>query len=86
MILVSSLILICGMFLILIKKSKLLQLIGLEIMLNAANINLVYFDNLNKAIDGQVLTAFVIIVSACEVVLGLGIVIQLAKITSSEKP
>lgn len=52
-------------------------LLGIELMLNASNINLVAFNQLHGTNpDGNMFALFVIIVAVCEAAVGLAIVIQ----------
>jgi len=52
-------------------------LIGIELILNAANLNLVAFSQHWKNLDGQVFAVFVIILAACEAAVALAIIINL---------
>lgn len=52
-------------------------LMGIELMLNASNLNLVTFNLLNPgSVDGQMFVLFVIIVAVSEAAVGLAIVLQ----------
>jgi NADH:ubiquinone oxidoreductase subunit K len=66
-----------GVFGVLTRRNAIGILMGIELMLNASNINLVAFARfLHPAIlTGQVFTVFVITVAAAEVAVGLAIVI-----------
>ena len=52
-------------------------LIGIELVLNSANVNLVAFSRYWGNLEGQVFAIFVIILAACEVAVALAIVINL---------
>jgi NADH:ubiquinone oxidoreductase subunit K len=53
-------------------------LIGIELMLNAANLNLVAFDRFSvNGLDGQVFAILVIILAACEAAIALAIMITM---------
>ena len=52
-------------------------LLGIELMLNAVNINLVAFSRVHGEATGMVLTLFAICITVAEVALGLAIVILL---------
>jgi len=70
---------VIGLFGALAKKNAVAVLMGIELMLNAVNINLVAFNrflNPDKVV-GQVFAIFVIVVAAVEVAVGLAIVINL---------
>jgi NADH-quinone oxidoreductase subunit K len=48
-----------------------------ELMLNAANLTLVTFSRINGSLDGQVIAFFTMVVAACEVVVGLAIIVTI---------
>jgi NADH-quinone oxidoreductase subunit K len=48
-----------------------------ELMLNAANLTLVTFSRINGTLDGQVIAFFTMVVAACEVVVGLAIIVTI---------
>ena len=53
-------------------------LIGIELALNAANLNLIAFARYcDTGIDGQILAVFVIILAACEAAIALAILINM---------
>jgi NADH-quinone oxidoreductase subunit K len=49
----------------------------IELMLNAANLTLVTFSRLNGNLNGQVVAFFTMVVAACEVVVGLAIIVAI---------
>jgi NADH:ubiquinone oxidoreductase subunit K len=66
-----------GLVVIITKKNMIMVLLGVELMLNASNLNLVAFNQLYpENISGQMFALFVIIVAVCEAAVGLAIVIQ----------
>jgi len=67
-----------GLAIVLVKKNVIVVLMGLELMLNAANINLVAFSQYDQSglFAGQMFALFVIIVAAAEVAVGLAIVLK----------
>ncbi len=74
---VSTMMFVIGLVGILIRKNFLIILFSIELMLNAANINLVAFSNQYGEIDGQVISLFIITVAAAEAAVGLAIIIVL---------
>jgi NADH:ubiquinone oxidoreductase subunit K len=69
-----------GLAVVIIKRSTIMMLIGIELMLNAANINLVAFNRLHSAaMDGQMFSIFVIIVAVSEAAVGLAIILSVYK-------
>ncbi len=74
---VSSLLFGIGVYVAMARRHAVLVLMGVELMLNAVNLNLVAFDAFwHDVVDtGQVLALFVIAVAAAEIGLGLAIVL-----------
>lgn len=68
-----------GLYGVLARRNAVLALVGVELMLNAVNIQLVAFDAWlgDKAHTGQVFTLYVIALAAAEIGLGLAIVLAL---------
>lgn len=68
-----------GLYSVLARRNAVLALIGVELMLNAANIQLVAYDAWlgDEAHTGQVFTLYVIALAAAELGLGLAIVLAL---------
>jgi len=60
------------------KRNAIMVLLGIELMLNAANINLIAFNQLYpKNIHGQLFVLFVVVVAVCEAAVGLAIVLAI---------
>lgn len=74
-----------GLYGVLARRNAVLMLLGVEIMLNAANLNLVAFDAwfADKIHTGQVLTLFTIALAAAEIGIGLAIVLALFRATKT---
>jgi NADH-quinone oxidoreductase subunit K len=66
-----------GMLGVLLRRNVLIVLMGIELMLNAANIALVAFSRLWGDMGGQVMAMFVIAVAAAEAAVGLAIVVSI---------
>ncbi len=62
---------------VLTRRSPLVILICLELMLNAGNLALIAFSRMTGTADGQVFALIVMIVAACEVVIGLGLIVAM---------
>ncbi len=62
---------------VLIRRSPLVILLCLELMLNAGNLALVAFARAHGNAEGQVFALIVMVVAACEVVVGLGLIVAL---------
>ena len=64
---------------VLLRRSPLIVLLSLEIMLNGANLALISFSRQVGAADGQIFAIAVMAVAASEVVVGLGLIVALAR-------
>lgn len=64
---------------VLLRRSTLIVLLSLEIMLNSANLALVAFSRQFGALDGQVFALGVMAVAAAEVTVGLGLIVAMAR-------
>jgi NADH-quinone oxidoreductase subunit K len=64
-----------GLFGILVRQNALSFLMSVELMLNAANINLVAFAYFHGTLTGQVFALFVIGLAAAEVAVGIGVIL-----------
>jgi NADH-quinone oxidoreductase subunit K len=73
----SSLLFAVGVSGVLIRRSPLVILLCLELMLNAGNLALVAFSRMLGNADGQVFAIVVMVVAACEVVVGLGLIVAI---------
>ena len=62
---------------VLTRRSALVILLCLELMLNAGNLALIAFSRMLGNQDGQVFALVVMVVAACEVVIGLGIIVAM---------
>ena len=73
---VSMLLFTLGIFCVLTRRNALGILLGIELILNAANINYIAFNRYGGvAYDGQVFAIFVIMLAAAEATIGLAIVL-----------
>ena len=66
-----------GVFGILTRRNALIFLMSVELMLNAANINLVYFSQYWGNVTGQTFSLFTLALAAAEVAIGIGIILVL---------
>ncbi len=70
----------CGLYTALARRNAIAVLIGIELMLNAVNINLVAFwrySDTYARLAGQVFAIFVIAVAAAEAAVGLALIISI---------
>jgi NADH:ubiquinone oxidoreductase subunit K len=64
---------------VLLRRSPLIILLSLEIMLNGANLALIAFARQQGDHDGQIFALAVMAVAASEVVVGLGLIVAMAR-------
>ncbi len=74
---VSAFIFCIGAGGVLFKRNPLVILLCLELMLNAANLAFVGFSRMHGNGDGQVMALIVMVVAACEVTVGLGVIVAM---------
>jgi NADH:ubiquinone oxidoreductase subunit K len=76
--LVLSVFIFCiGIAGVLTRRNPLVILLCLELMLNAGNLALIAFSRMHGGAAGQVFVLIVMVIAACEVVIGLGIIVAL---------
>jgi NADH:ubiquinone oxidoreductase subunit K len=87
MILLGALLFSAGITVVIIKRNAIMMLLGVELMLNASNVNLVAFNKLYpERLDGQMFALFVIIVAVCETAVGLALVLRVYQHYSTSVP
>jgi len=70
-----------GVFGVLTRKNAVNVLMGIELILNSANINLIAFSRYSShGLDGQMFAVFVIVVAAAEVAVALAIVLTMYRL------
>ena len=74
---VSAFIFAAGAAGVLVRRNPLVVLLCLELMLNAANLALVAFSRAHGNQDGQIFAIVVMVVAACEVSVGLGLIVAI---------
>jgi len=74
---VSALVFCIGAAGVLTRRNPLVVLLCLELMLNGANLALVAFSRAHGNGDGQIFALIVMVVAACEVVVGLGLIVAI---------
>jgi NADH-quinone oxidoreductase subunit K len=62
---------------VLVRRNAIVLFMCIELMLNAANLALVTFSRINGNLDGQIISFFVMVVAAAEVVVGLAIIMSI---------
>ena len=75
----SGLLFVVGALGVLIRRSPLIILLSVEIMLNGANLALIAFSRQLGSEDGQVFAISVMAIAASEVVVGLGLIVAMGR-------
>ena len=76
---VSAVVFCIGAGGVLVRRSPLVILLCIELMLNAANLALIAFSRMHGNDDGQIFAIVVMVVAACEVTVGLGVIVAMAR-------
>jgi NADH-quinone oxidoreductase subunit K len=76
-IVLSAMIFCIGLAGVLSRRNPLVVLLSLELLLNAGNLALVAFSRMWGNGDGQIFALIVMVVAACEVVVGLGLIVAM---------
>jgi NADH-quinone oxidoreductase subunit K len=74
---VSAMIFCIGAAGVITRRNPLVILLCLELMLNAGNLALITFSRMWGNGDGQVFAIIVMVVAACEVTVGLGVIVAM---------
>jgi len=80
---VSAALFCLGLLGVLTRRNAVNVLMGIELILNSANINLVAFSRFSdnaRAMDGQLFAVFVVVIAAAEVAVALAIVLTLYRL------
>ena len=73
----SALLFTIGAVGVVIRRNAIVVFMCVELMLNAANLSFVTFSRINGNLEGQVVAFFTMVVAACEVVVGLAIIVTI---------
>lgn len=75
---ISALLFSIGLAVAVTKRNAILILMGIELMLNAVNLNLVAFSQYDpNRLQGQMFTLFIMVVAAAEVTVALAIILKI---------
>ena len=74
---ISAIVFALGAGGVLVRRNPIVILLCLELMLNAGNLALVAFSRMVGNQQGQIFALVVMVVAACEVVVGLGLIVAL---------
>lgn len=87
MLLLSALLFSAGVVVVVVKRNAILILLGIELMLNASNLNLVAFNQLYpERSAGQMFSLFVMVVAVCEAAVGLAIILRVYQFYKTSIP
>ena len=76
--LIGAVLFTAGVFCVATRRNAVMILMGIELILNSANVNLVAFNRfLPHGMDGQLFAIFVIIMAACEAAVALAIILNI---------
>ncbi|GJM60780.1 MULTISPECIES: NADH-quinone oxidoreductase subunit NuoK [Persicobacter] len=73
----SAILFAIGLMIILMKKNAIVVLMGVELILNAANLNMVAFSQYDPSLKGQMFSMFVMVIAVSEIAIALAIVFKL---------
>lgn len=73
----SAILFAIGATTVLVRRNAIVAFLGVELMLNAANLAFVTFARIHGDLTGQVVAFFVMVVAAAEVVVGLAIIVAI---------
>ena len=76
-IVLSAILFSIGAIGVLVRRNAIIVFMSVELMLNAANLAFVAFSRMHGHLDGQVVAFFTMVVAACEVVIGLAIIMTI---------
>ncbi len=77
---VSAVLFVLGLFALITRRNAVLLLMGIELILNACNINFIAFSKFGGlGVDGQIVSIFVIILAVAEAAIALAIVLNIYK-------
>ncbi len=75
---VSAILFSLGLMAVLSKRNVIMVLMGVELILNSANINMIAFSRFTDlGLDGQMIGLFIIIIAAAEAAVALAIVLNI---------
>ena len=82
-ILLSAILFTIGAVCVLIRRNALIIFMGIELMLNAANLAFVAFATQHQEVSGQIFVFFVMTVAAAEVAVGLALIVTIFRTKQS---
>lgn len=74
---ISALLFTIGAVGVVVRRNAIVVFMCIELMLNAANLAFVTFARINGNLEGQIVAFFTMVIAACEVVIGLAIIVTI---------
>lgn len=74
---VASILFTIGAVGVVIRRNAIVVFMCIELMLNAANLAFVTFARINGNLEGKIVAFFTMVIAACEVVIGLAIIVTI---------
>ena len=74
---VASVLFTIGAVGVVVRRNAIVVFMCVELMLNAANLAFVTFARINGNLEGQIVAFFTMVIAACEVVIGLAIIVTI---------
>ena len=74
---VAALLFTIGAVGVVVRRNAIVVFMCIELMLNAANLAFVTFARINGNLEGQIVAFFTMVIAACEVVIGLAIIVTI---------
>jgi NADH-quinone oxidoreductase subunit K len=76
-----------GLVVMVTRRNLIMMLIGLELMLNAANLNVVAYNTQHPhSLDGQMFALFIIVIAVCETAVGIALILRVYHFYQSGVP
>jgi len=73
----SAALFVIGSIGVVVRRNAIVMFMSVELMLNAANLAFVTFARIHGNLEGQMVAFFTMVVAACEVVVGLAIIVMI---------
>ncbi len=73
----SAALFVIGSVGVIVRRNAIVMFMSIELMLNAANLAFVTFARIHGNLEGQMVAFFTMVVAACEVVVGLAIIVMI---------
>lgn len=84
LLIISAILFCCGLFTIITRKNAIAVLMGVELILNSANINFIAFSrSVTNVLGGQIFAIFVIVLAAAEAAVAMAIFIRFYTISGT---